>query len=115
MFINRVDFIKTPTAALSKEAQVSTVCVCVLHVVCVECVEGDIHNPTVYLICTCKCTCSGMFFLVHEYRYVFQLVLQEIVQHLNIEKVLPSYRYSITTRSWPQLHEFVKILYNTRL
>ena len=30
---------------------------------------------------------------------VLQAILQEIVQGLNIEKVLPSYKYSITSRS----------------
>lgn len=35
---------------------------------------------------------------------VLQAILQEIVQGLNIEKVLPSYKYSITARYIVQMY-----------
>ena len=69
-----VDVAKMPVAVMTSESQVYTATYSVCWYVRVN-MYGD------YVVC------------------VLQAILQEIVQGLNIEKVLPSYKYSITSRS----------------
>ena len=71
----------------------------IVHVLCAHFKFQVFYAYTVYNVLVYYSAGFATQFSTHTPTHAFtQIILQEIVQHLNIEKVIPSYKYTITVR-----------------